>query len=184
MEQRERVAAGRGLYRHKDAFYFLPSEDEWYKAAYHRKDGVTGNYWTYPTGNNSEPDGLDLPDDTNYEAVFSEGPSRFGVNAITDVGSASSPYGTYGQGGNVFEWMESAFDEGNDTEAEFRVRRGGATSSPSSSLKSATKLATDPTYSDTDFGFRVASVPEPSASMLMIGTGMACLLKRHRRPSL
>jgi hypothetical protein len=30
---------GQNLYRHKDAYYFLPSEDEWYKAAFHKNDG-------------------------------------------------------------------------------------------------------------------------------------------------
>lgn len=28
--------------------YFLPTEDEWYKAAYHANDGITGNYWRIP----------------------------------------------------------------------------------------------------------------------------------------
>lgn len=41
--------------RHKDAYYFLPSEDEWNKAAYHQNDGVTANYWDYATGSNSIP---------------------------------------------------------------------------------------------------------------------------------
>ena len=41
---------GENLYRHKDAYYFLPNEDEWYKAAYHKNDGVTANYWDYATG--------------------------------------------------------------------------------------------------------------------------------------
>lgn len=46
---------GQNLYRHKDAYYFLPSEDEWYKSAYHKNDGVTANYWDYPTGTNGIP---------------------------------------------------------------------------------------------------------------------------------
>ena len=33
-------AGGENLYRHKDAYYFLPSENEWYKAAYY--DGAAG----------------------------------------------------------------------------------------------------------------------------------------------
>ncbi len=33
----------------------LPSEDEWYKAAYHYNDGVTGNYYDYPTSSDSVP---------------------------------------------------------------------------------------------------------------------------------
>ena len=48
-------AGGENLYRHKDAYYFLPSEDEWYKAAYHKNDGVTANYWDYATGSNAIP---------------------------------------------------------------------------------------------------------------------------------
>ena len=32
-------AGGQNLYRHKDAHYFLPSEDEYYKAAFHRTTG-------------------------------------------------------------------------------------------------------------------------------------------------
>jgi formylglycine-generating enzyme required for sulfatase activity len=31
--------------RNPGAKWWLPSEDEWYKAAYHKNDGVTGNYW-------------------------------------------------------------------------------------------------------------------------------------------
>jgi len=30
--------------RESDATYFIPTENEWYKAAYHKNDGVTGNY--------------------------------------------------------------------------------------------------------------------------------------------
>jgi hypothetical protein len=46
---------GENLYRHKDAYYFLPSEDEWYKAAYHQNTGVNADYWDYATGSNTIP---------------------------------------------------------------------------------------------------------------------------------
>ena len=49
---------GENLYRHKDAKYFLPSEDEWYKAAYYdpNKGGAgVGGYWDYATGSDSAP---------------------------------------------------------------------------------------------------------------------------------
>ena len=36
-----------------DAKYLIPTENEWYKAAYHKNDGVTGNYFDYPTGSDS-----------------------------------------------------------------------------------------------------------------------------------
>jgi hypothetical protein len=34
--------------RNAGARYWLPSLDEWYNAAYHKNDGVTGNYWDDP----------------------------------------------------------------------------------------------------------------------------------------
>ena len=41
---------GENLYRHRDAHYFLPSVDEWYKAAYY--DPALNVYFDYPTGQN------------------------------------------------------------------------------------------------------------------------------------
>ncbi len=38
---------GENRFRHKDAHYWLPSMDEWYKAAYY--DPVSGTYFDYPT---------------------------------------------------------------------------------------------------------------------------------------
>ena len=35
--------------READWKWAIPTEDEWYKAAYHKNDGVTGNYFKYPT---------------------------------------------------------------------------------------------------------------------------------------
>lgn len=55
-------------FRNSQAFYFLPSTDEWYKAAYF--DPNTGVYYDYPTGSDSEPDGFDFPGDPNFDAVF------------------------------------------------------------------------------------------------------------------
>ena len=63
-------AGGENRYRHKDAYYFLPNDDEWYKAAYHKNDGVTANYWDYATGSNNIPDGIDFTGDTAFVAVF------------------------------------------------------------------------------------------------------------------
>ena len=41
------------LFRNSQAHYFLPSVDEWYKAAYFDPSG--GVYYDYPTGSNSAP---------------------------------------------------------------------------------------------------------------------------------
>ena len=34
--------------REANATFVIPSLDEWYKAAYHKNDGATGNYFDYP----------------------------------------------------------------------------------------------------------------------------------------
>jgi len=44
---------GENPYRHKDAEYFLTSENEWYKAAYYNPGG--SNYFLYPTASSSVP---------------------------------------------------------------------------------------------------------------------------------
>ena len=49
---------GENLFRHKDAHYFLPSEDEWYKAAYY--DGNTSTYFDYANGKDTAPPALSL----------------------------------------------------------------------------------------------------------------------------
>ena len=41
--------------RTNGAKWFIPSANEWYKAAYHKNNGKTGNYWAYPTKTDSEP---------------------------------------------------------------------------------------------------------------------------------
>ena len=42
--------------RNLGASYFLPSENEWYKAAYYVGGGTNSGYWTYPTKSNVAPD--------------------------------------------------------------------------------------------------------------------------------
>jgi len=57
------------------AIWVLPTENEWYKAAYHKNNGVTGNYWDYATGTNSvpfsdQPPGSDAPTQSNTANFF------------------------------------------------------------------------------------------------------------------
>ena len=59
------------LYRNSLARYFLPSVDEWYKAAYY--DPTSGVYYDYPTGSDSVPDGIDFAGDPDFDAVFFDG---------------------------------------------------------------------------------------------------------------
>jgi formylglycine-generating enzyme required for sulfatase activity len=173
-------AGGENLFRHKDAYYFLPSEDEWYKAAYHKNDGVTTNHWYYPTGSDSIPDGIDFDGDTTFDEVFLQGFNQGQPNDVTNVGVAS-PYGTLGQGGNVFELNESDTSGPNDDPSGNRVFRGGCWFAGDSYLNSGARGSTAVTDSDEAIGFRVASVPEPSAGLLLLGTALASLLHCRRR---
>jgi len=152
---------GENLYRHKDAFYFLPSEDEWYKAAYHKNDGVTANYWDYATASNSVPDGIDSPGDPSYEAVYFDGYQPTQPNAITSVG-ASSAYGTYGQCGNMWEWIESSYDGVNNISSETRTVRSSEYFLTWEFLRSAYRTGGPPASTGITYGFRVARISVPN----------------------
>ncbi len=174
------VDSGTNPYRHKNAYYFLPSEDEWYKAAYHQNDGVTANYWDYATGSNTASTGV-ISGTASGTAVYDDPYGNPVPSDPADVAQAGglSPYGTMGQNGNVYEWNESAFDGSNDVATEFRAIRGGFWGSTEGGLRSSFRSGPTPTDEDFGIGFRVASVPEPSAAMLML-MGLGALFFRRR----
>ena len=173
-------AGGENLYRHKDAYYFLPSENEWYKAAYYSPAGV---YYNYPTGSDSAPGAVAGGTGAGtavYGHPLSHGPA--------DIGSAGglSPYGTMGQGGNVWEWMESAFDLVNDSGSEDRGVRGGYWGGPALYLGSSYRyfIGVVPSFENESLGFRVAAVPEPLESAGVIGLAALGFALWRRRGSL
>ena len=160
------------LYRNSNAFYFLPSENEWYKAAYYSGSGTT--YFDYAQQSDTIP---------NVVANGPTGAVYNGQSGPADVADAggSSFYGTRGQNGNVWEWNESAFAAPNDSLSENRAIRGGNWVLSANFLRSSFRGTGDPVVEDNDLGFRVASVPEPSTAILMLMAGGAWLLRR--RPS-
>jgi formylglycine-generating enzyme required for sulfatase activity len=107
-----------------------------------------------------------------------------GEPAVVDSAGGLSPYGTMGQGGNVWEWMETAFDGENSSTSEARVRRGGTGGSSEDELSSSFRLTINPSGVAVDTGFRVASIPEPSTyALILLGAG-ALYLWKHRKGSL
>ena len=44
--------------RNAGATYFIPSENEWYKAAYYKGGSTNAGYWTYPTQSNTAPSNM------------------------------------------------------------------------------------------------------------------------------
>ena len=167
---------GENLYRNKDAYYFLPSENEWYKAAYYNPAG--SNYFLYPTASSSVPTAVASGTDVGT-AVYNG--ATFNPAAVTFAGGLS-PYGTVGQGGNVWEWNESAFDGTNSSSSEDRAFRGGSLVDTEDNLRSSFRDDGLPAFENSVFGFRVASVPEPStyALLLMAGAGGLWMARRRR----
>jgi formylglycine-generating enzyme required for sulfatase activity len=104
--------------RNAGALYWLANEDEWYKAAFY--DPSVGWYWDHATGGDEPPVGEPPPGAVNSANLCPRpwtvgGPSSCepGVSAgpdeLTPVGSyvdSPSPFGTYDQAGNVWEYLE------------------------------------------------------------------------------
>jgi len=171
------------IVRNQDAEWFLPSDAEWYKAAYYDPTlGGTGGYWLYPTQSNTAPTpatatptghiGNPGANVANYGS-FADWNSVDGN--ITSVGSAStlsaSYYGTFDQAGNVAEWTDSYYTRN----PAYRFANGGGADSAESLLRLNTEAGYTPD-SNVDFvGFRVATVPEPSTMALAV-IGLASLI--------
>jgi formylglycine-generating enzyme required for sulfatase activity len=173
--------------RQPGALFLIPTEDEWYKATYYdpNKPGGAG-YWDYPTQSNTAPTAQAPPGtnlvngSANYNGVIG------GPYYTTPVGSytympSSSPYGTFDQGGNVFEWNETAID------GLYRGIRGGGAGYPAFNLSASYRGPGYPSW-ETDFlGFRLAgspemaAVPEPATVSFFGCIAVGAMLRRRRR---
>ncbi len=174
------AAGGTNLYRHKDAFYFLPTEDEWVKAAYwngttlqqyatkpgdslFQGNGSSGG-WNYQFGGDPGPEG-------SYEGPWNVGGGNEELN------------GTYDMMGNVWEWMESPHNDPSypTDSSSSRGVRSGSWGYDSSHLVASYRNSGGPVSEYYVKGFRVASVvPEPTTITLLL-CGLASLLCCRRR---
>jgi len=153
-------AALLAIVREPDATWVIPSEDEWYKAAYHYNDGVTSNYWNYPTSNDSEPSNelVDFDPGNNgnfYDYGYTIGSPYFRT-VVGEFENSESPYGTFDQGGNVKEWTEAVLYDSD------RGLRGGAFHGTSvmDYLNAAFRSYRNPADQSFAFGFRVVKLFE------------------------
>jgi len=148
--------------RNPSAVVFIPSDDEWYKAAYY--DGITVPYYGYPAGSNTTTTCAApgaTPNTANCNISIPPNPSP----GLTDVGSytgAASPSGTFDQGGNVYEWIET-ITGGN------RGQRGGDWVQPHQHLQSGSANSDLASAEGFASGFRLASiVPGPLVQVFHI----------------
>ncbi len=170
--------------RNAGAVYFIPSENEWYKAAYYVGGGTKAGYWAYPTKSNTAPINT-LPDTGNHANFYDlyhtgnggyTDPTDF-LTPVGDFVDSPGPYGTYDMGGDVFQWNESMFQS----------RRGSGGGSWDDKygfdLGSASSSSCLPLANYSNVGFRVASeaVPEPGSLALLLAGAVAFGIWRRRR---
>ena len=176
------------------AAFYIPNENEFYKAAYYSPNyggvGVPG-YYAYATQSNTDPGNVvgSLANQANYNnGVYSVtqvgGNTDPNQNYLTDVGAFSSSgsfYGTFDQSGNVSQWNDL-----DGTAGSFRGVRGGTWLDYAYFQSSSLSFSFDPATEGSDIGFRLASpaVPEidPSSlgSVLALVLGSLGLLERRR----
>ena len=162
--------------------YFIPTEDEWYKAAYYSGAGTT--YYDYPTRTDTAPSSaLGTPTDPGNNATFYSGGYTIGSPYYrTEVGAhenSESPFLTFDQGGNVWEWNETVISGAS------RGMRGGAfNQGPDIFLRADYRYYYDvPTHEYYYFGFRVASigiVPEPASALVLVLAAGFLSVRRRR----
>jgi formylglycine-generating enzyme required for sulfatase activity len=146
---------GLSITRNAGATIFLPSENEWYKAAYYNP--AAHSYNQYPTSSNTVPNASGptaTPNSANYNSAV------LNLTNVGAYGGTTSPYGAYDMGGNVWQWNEALINDAD------RAMRGGSFGNPPSDLLSSVHDLGDPTTVGSYIGFRVAETPEPSSILL------------------
>ncbi len=190
------ATSGVNFTRNANARYGIPSDAEWYKAAYYQpasQGGDTDNWWLYPTRSNTQPNSRNGsktdPNSANYyydDGIANGYNGGYAVNnsttspidGRTPVGAftlASSYYGTFDQGGNVLEWEDFVSGGG-------RGILGGDFGEMEGAMEAGYWYnVTDPASAYGNVGFRIAMIPEPSTILLLATGASAALICRRRK---
>lgn len=147
------------LVRNQEAHYFIPNEDEWYKAAYYNREKK--NYYSFPTRSywspkNSHHQEIPYDNEANYNK-YATGDDSLRLTPVGTFSTTMSPYGAFDMGGNVAQWTETFK---NPTAV---VIRGGSWNSKytvwgrMNDLKNTSQNSIDPHDACNTIGFRVAT---------------------------
>ena len=165
-------------FRNSLALYVIPSENEFYKAAYGKSDG--SGYYLYPTSSDSAPTAVASGTSPGTAVYNQQGPA-----SVYAAGGPSS-YGAIGMSGNEEAWMESSYDGLNNSPTSDRAIRSGYWGTSLSTLQSSYRYASSPDDNHgSGLSFRVAqitanAVPEPSTYALF-ALGALALVVAYRR---
>ena len=183
--------------RNNGATFYIPTEDQWYKAAYYKGGGTNAGYWNYATQSDTDPTavtadstGIGSAGNTgNFANYYNDADWNSQNGNVTTVGTngGASAYEAFDMSGNVTEWndLTGAADS-------TRGHRGGAWNQfVVSNLASSGRSTDDPANELFNRGFRLASpVSGPSAvpeidpnslgSVLALVLGSLGLLERRR----
>ena len=142
---------------------FIPTENEWYKAAYHQpfaRGGDTDDYWLYATQSNSAPTVAsatttgDVANPGQEVVNYATGADWNGLNGnVTTVRSTEGAtfYGAFDMNGNIWEWNETAIGSN-------RGFRGGSWTSQAGNLEASAQFESNPgSPVFTQIGFRLAT---------------------------
>jgi formylglycine-generating enzyme len=145
--------------------YVIPTEDEWYKAAYFKPDA--SGYSLYANGTSTAPvAGVN----TNY---YSTSPFYYSGQPWNVGSGTQEQNGTFNMMGNGGEWNEALIYGSN------RGLCGGSYYDYDINLASSSRYYCNPTTETVSIGFRVASiVPEPCSLVLLFLGG---LVLRNRK---
>jgi formylglycine-generating enzyme len=165
--------------KNASATFWIPSEDEWFKAAYYKGGSTSAGYWRFPTQSDDFPENSSSTNANNANfqrlGVFSvtQGTTLDAAqNYLTAVGTfAGSPsaYGTFDQGGNVDEWTDTT------KSTQFgvaRITRGGAWNSGGLNNDVSPTSTALPTDRTNKIGFRLATIGGSATSGTLSGTFM------------
>jgi formylglycine-generating enzyme len=157
------VTSGTAPAKNAGARFYIPTENEWYKAAYYKGGSTNAGYWDYATKSNSAPGNTigSGANQANYWvgdfAVTQLNNRSASQNYLTNVGAftgSQSAYGTFDQHGNVWEWNDLIGTAGSS-----RGLRGGnwGDSTGPFYFSSSFSFSRPPGVGEDYFGFRLAS---------------------------
>ncbi len=164
------------------ATFYIPTENQWYKAAYYKGGSTNAGYWQYatqvtgtaPTAVTAGSTGIGSSGSSGNFANYNQRADWNSQNGnVTTVGTngGASAYGAFDMSGNLYEWNDLTGAAGSS-----RGFRGGEWDDSTNALSSSARNSISPSFEISSIGFRLASpvaVPEPSTCAMALA-GLAC----------